>query len=117
VKWVCLALGAVALAAALTGCAVSDPTENEFGLQIVNNTGSTATVAYCSGSSSCRTHWWKVTLSPGRHTAYSVSAGPRSLSVFVVTGGGDRRCIRLAHYGKSISLSGATHAACHPPYG
>jgi hypothetical protein len=37
--------------------------------------------------------------------------------VFVVTKDGNRRCIRLAHYAKSIRLSEATQAACHPPYG
>jgi hypothetical protein len=117
VKWVCLTFGAVAVAAVLSGCRVSDPTEETFGLQIVNDTGSAAAVAYCNGSHSCSAYWWKAKLRPGTQTVYSVSAGPKSLSVFLVTKRGNRRCIRLSHYAKSIRLSLATHAACHPPYG
>jgi hypothetical protein len=46
-------------------------------------------------------------------TSDSINAGRGSLSVFVVTQGGVRRCIRLAHYTKTIRLSEATRAACH----
>jgi len=101
----------------LAGCAVGDPTENTFAPQIVNDTKSTATVVYCDGSSSCKPNAWKETLRPGKETSDNISAGRGDLSVFVVTGGGNTRCLRLSHYAKAIRLSEAKPTACYPPYG
>ena len=96
---------------------MSDPTENEFAPKIINNTPSTATMVYCNGSSSCGSAaWWTETLRPGQTTSDSINAGRGSLSVFVVREDGARRCVRLAHYTKTIRLSEASRAACHPPY-
>jgi hypothetical protein len=114
-RWVCLTFGAAAVAAVLSGCAVRAPTEETFGLQIVNDTGSPATVAYCRGGSSCTRPWWKTTF--GRAGRPSTASAPAdSLSVFLVTKRGNR-CIRVSRYTKSIRLWRATHAECHPPYG
>jgi len=116
VKRVCLALGALAAAAGLGGCAASDPTENTFAPQLVNDTRSTATVVYCNGSSSCEPDAWKETIRPGKRTSDNISAGRGNLSVFAVTDGGQTRCIRLSHYTKAIRLSEARPTACHSPY-
>lgn len=115
-KCVCLGFGLLALAALLAGCAINDPTENEFAPQIINNTRTTVTIYYCRGSSSCGNAWWTETLRPGQTTSDSISAGRGNLSVFVVREDDERRCIRLARYTKSIRLSEATRAACHAPY-
>jgi hypothetical protein len=117
VKRVCLALVGVAAAGVLAGCAISDPTENTFAPQIVNDTKSPATVVYCDGSSSCKPNAWKETLRSGKRTSENISAGRGALSVFVVTDGGNTRCIRLSRYTKAIRLSEANPTACHPPYG
>jgi hypothetical protein len=117
VKRVWFGFGAAALAGALAGCAISDPTENEFAPKIVNDTQARATVAYCNGASSCTEHWWNEMLRPGQTTSDSVNAGGGSLSVFAVSERGQRRCIRLTNYTTSLRLSAATRAACHAPYG
>ena len=108
--------GVLALAGVLAGCSINDPTENEFAPQIVNNTPSTATMVYCSGSSTCGSAAWTETLRPGQTTSDSINAGRGNLAVFVVTQHGVRMCIRLARYTKTIQLSEATRAACHAPY-
>jgi hypothetical protein len=113
----CLGLGLLALTGVLAGCSVNDPTETEFAPKIINDSGSTATIAYCNGGNSCKAHWWIETLAPGRRAEDSINAGHGNLSVFLVTDRGQRRCIRLAHYTKAIRLSEATRTACHPPYG
>lgn len=116
VKRVGLGFRVLALASVLAGCTINDPTENEFAPQIINNTRSTASIVYCSGSSSCGAAAWTESLRPGQTTSDSINAGRGSLSVFVVTEDGVRRCIRLAHYTKTIRLSEPTRAACHTPY-
>lgn len=115
-KRVWFGFGAVALAAALTGCGASDPTENEFAPKIINDTQAMASIAYCKGTSSCAAHWWDETLPPGQSTSDSINAGRGQLSVFVVNERGHRGCIRLASYTTSLRLSAATRAACHAPY-
>ena len=105
-----------AVTGAIAGCAVSDPTENTFAPQIINDTQAMATVAYCNGSHSCEPNLWTERLRPGKTTAHNISAGGGNLSVFVVSERAARRCIRLAHYAKTICLSAATRTACHPPY-
>jgi hypothetical protein len=117
VKGVGLGVSVLALASVLAGCTINDSTENEFAPQIINNTRSTATIVYCSGTSSCGSPGWTETLRPGRATASNVNAGRGSLAVFSVTQDGTRRCIRLGRYAKTIRLSDASRAACHPPYG
>jgi hypothetical protein len=74
-------------------------------------------MVYCSDISSCGSAAWTERLRPGQETSDSINAGRGSLSVFVVREDGTRRCIRLARYTKTIRLSEATSAACHPPYG
>jgi len=117
VKRICLGVSALVLAGSLAGCAINDPTETEFAPNIVNDTGALATIAYCNGGSSCKDYAWKETVRPGQTTSDSINAGRGNLSVFVVREERGRRCIRLARYTKTIRLSGATRAACHPPYG
>jgi hypothetical protein len=104
------------LTSVLAGCTINDPTENEFAPQIINSTRSTASIVYCNGSSSCGAGWWTERLRPGQTTSASINAGRGNLSVFAVTEDEVRRCIRLARYTKTVRLSQATRAACHPPY-
>jgi len=112
-----LYLGLGMLAVVLAGCSLNDPTETEFAPKIINDSGATATIAYCNGGDSCKAHWWTETLAHGERTQDSINAGHGNLSVFLVTEHGQRRCIRLAHYTKAVRLSGATRAACHLPHG
>lgn len=116
-KRACLGFSAAALAVILAGCTINDSTENEFAPQIVNDTPSVVTIAYCGGTSSCTPYAWTETVRPGERTSNSINAGRGSLSVFVVMAKGRRGCIRLARYAKAIRLSRASLAACHPPYG
>lgn len=107
---------AFALVCVLSGCSISDPTENEFAPSFINDTASTATIAYCKGSSSCAESWWMETLRPDERTANSINAGRGNLSVFLIRDHGRRLCIRIARYVKTIRLSSATADACHAPY-
>jgi type V secretory pathway adhesin AidA len=115
-KRLSLGLLVVALAGAPAGCALSDPTENTFAPQIINDTALTAIIAYCNGAHSCKPTMWEETLRPRKKTGDNISAGGGNLSVFVLSERGNRRCIRLARYTKTIRLSRATPTACHPPY-
>ena len=77
-----LALIAFVFLVLLAGCTINDPTENTFGPRIINDTRSTATIAYCNGTSSCKPYFWTETLRAGASTSDNISAGRGDLSVF-----------------------------------
>ena len=115
-RWCAYVAVSVVLVGVLSGCAINDPTENEFAPDFINDTAHTATVAYCNGASSCRKHWWTMSLRPGERTSSNINAGRGNLSVFLVEQSGRHVCIRLARYVKTVRLSTGTSAACHAPY-
>jgi hypothetical protein len=99
----------------VAGCTIQDPTENTGGIKFVNDTGTRASLAYCSNDS-CTASWWHDEVSPGRSTEDSVTAGRGNLAVIVVRQRDRVRCIRLTRWVDRVRVSLSSTIACHRPF-